>query len=170
MKTCEPSAQLDLLPMESPSMSSAEASRARTYPAPGPSSVDWTAHVRGYGQKSPAWFARFDRESFSWRTSQTCWLSGLTEFSQTWPRSGMTRNGIAYELPVLDCLTAVTAFGLLPTPTASDFKGGHHSGRFSELKHYLLQKFRMKYPPLSLLTDMMGFPEGWCELNTHQKP
>jgi hypothetical protein len=47
-------------------------------------------------------------------------VEGLTEFSETWPRSGMMRNGIAYQLPPLVPLTDETASGLWPTPTSQD--------------------------------------------------
>jgi len=70
----------------------------------------------------------------------------------------------------LDCGSLVIGSGLLPTVTASDFKGGSPNGRSWELKHFLRQRFGMRYPPLSLLTDLMGFPDKWCELPTHQKP
>lgn len=41
---------------------------------------------------------------------------------QPWPRSGMTRNGIAYQRAPLVPLTGATASGLLPTPNARDGK------------------------------------------------
>jgi hypothetical protein len=40
----------------------------------------------------------------------------LTVFSETWPRSGLMRNGIAYQLPPLVPLTDATGPGLWPTP------------------------------------------------------
>jgi hypothetical protein len=43
----------------------------------------------------------------------------LERFSETWPRSGMTRNGTAYQLPPLVPHTGATASGLWPTPDAS---------------------------------------------------
>jgi|CXWL01.1.fsa_nt_gi hypothetical protein len=67
-------------------------------------------------------FAWFDPESRCWRTWQRCLVEGWEIFSGTWPRSGMTRNGIAYRRPALVPLTKGTAFGLLlPTPTASQY-------------------------------------------------
>ena len=41
-------------------------------------------------------------------------------FSEPWPRSGMMRNGTAYQLAPLARLTDATACGLLPTPRATD--------------------------------------------------
>ena len=70
-----------------------------------------------------------------WETTTGSLLCGhLEPFSQTWPTSGMTRRGVAYELPTSVPLTADTASssspGLLPTPTTADGKGGPgNSGR-----------------------------------------
>ena len=55
----------------------------------------------GYGQSSPELLASYDRSSRRWKTSQLCLDGDLSEFSETWPRSGMTRSGIAYLLPPL---------------------------------------------------------------------
>gem|GEM_PF-708038 len=68
-------------------------------------------------------FAWYDPESRSWRTWQRCLVEGWEIFSGTWPRSGMTRSGIAYRRPPLVPLTDATASGsLLPTPEASNTK------------------------------------------------
>src|SRR5690606_6360852 len=73
----------------------------------------------GYGRSTPDLLAKFDPVSSSWRTSQLCLVEGLTVFSETWPRSGMMRNGTAYQLPPLVPLTDATASGLWPTPTVN---------------------------------------------------
>ena len=79
-----------------------------------------------YGLNSPELLAKYDQDSQSWRTSQLSFLEtegdGLAEFSETWPRSGMTVSGTAYQLPTLAHLTAETGYGLLPTPTRTDHK------------------------------------------------
>ena len=51
-----------------------------------------------FGQCSPNAFAWLDHDSHCWRTLQGTFLSDLDKFSQTWPRSGMTHDGIAYQL------------------------------------------------------------------------
>ena len=71
-----------------------------------------------YGQNTPVWLASYDLNTLSWRTSQLSLEGGLSEFSETWPRSGMMQNGIAYQLPPLVRLTSEIGFGLLPTPNA----------------------------------------------------
>jgi len=117
-RTCENSPQTDWLPMESGSMSSAGDSLARTSATPG-RGQDWPASGRGYGQRLPDWLASYNPTTSSWRTSQHCLVEGLSVYSETWPRSGMTRNGTAYQLPPLVPLTDGTESGSWPTPRKS---------------------------------------------------
>lgn len=93
----------------------AEDSPARTSPTREPER-ELKASAAAYGQSMPDLLASFDRNSSSWRTSQHCLVEGLTVFSETWPRSGMMRNGIAYQLQPLVRLTDETASGSWPTP------------------------------------------------------
>jgi hypothetical protein len=78
------------------------------------------ASAAAYGRSTPELLARYDRATSSWRTSQLCLDGALSEFSETWPRSGLMRNGTAYQLPPLVRLTDETGCGLLPTPKVSD--------------------------------------------------
>jgi hypothetical protein len=73
--------------------------------------------------KSSASLAWFEPQSCSWRTSQQSLVPDCALFSETWPRSGMTANGHAYELPTLELDISETDGGYLPTPAASDVKG-----------------------------------------------
>src|SRR5580692_1505017 len=66
-------------------------------------------------------FASFDPATSSWRTSQLSLDGDLERYSETWPRSGMTRSGTAYRLPTLVLRTGETESGLLPTPTATPY-------------------------------------------------
>jgi hypothetical protein len=75
----------------------------------------WATLDLDYGQSTPAWLASYDRATSSWRTRQACLVSGWQMFSETWPRSGMTRSGIAYQLATLAPITSEIASGLLPT-------------------------------------------------------
>jgi len=102
--------QMELLPM-----SSVAASPARTS-VPQESAPASTEIEAAYGLKSPDLLASYDPDTSSWRTSQRCLVTGWEEFSETWPRSGMTRNGTAYQLQPLAPLTDATAFGSWPTP------------------------------------------------------
>lgn len=68
-------------------------------------------------------FAWFDHEVRCWRTWQRCLVEGWTRYSGAWPRSGMTRSGIAFQRQPLVRLTNGTVSGsLLPTPEATNTK------------------------------------------------
>jgi hypothetical protein len=103
------------LPLDLPT-SSAAGSPAKTSASPGQEPA-LLANARAYGRSTPALLAKYDPDSSSWKTSQHCLLEGLATYSETWPRSGMTRNGTAYHLPPLVPLTDATVSGLLATPT-----------------------------------------------------
>jgi len=82
------------------------------------------------GLPRSASFARYDPATCCWRTYQVCAaLFGeshrtLALFSATWPRAGMTRDGIVFQLRPLARITRGTASGLLlPTPRAADARG-----------------------------------------------
>jgi hypothetical protein len=78
-----------------------------------------------YGASTRVSFASYDRDSSSWKTSQLCLDGAWSEFSATWPRAGMTRNGKAFELPMLAPHTGENESGLLPTPEATNTKAVH---------------------------------------------
>lgn len=104
MTTSDKSQQTDLFPMELELMSSLEASPAKTSPLQGIKQV-LKASVADSGQSAPVFLGRFDPGTPSLKTSQTCFLEngeiGLSEFSATFPRSGMMRSGTVYQLPRL---------------------------------------------------------------------
>lgn len=105
----------------SPSMSCAVVFPARISVSPA-AGRDLGESVRVFGRSTPVLLASFDPDGLLWRTSQLCLDGALEPFSGTWPRSGMTRSGIAYRLQPSAPLTDVTGSGLLPTPTARDWK------------------------------------------------
>jgi hypothetical protein len=77
-------------------------------------------------------FAQWNEERDLWETEQIDLLSELSDaFSETWPRSGMTRAGTAYALPTSALRTADSGSssprGLLQTPSVADAMGGHLS-------------------------------------------
>ena len=97
-------------------ISSAEASPARTSRSPA-RAQDSLANAQDYGASSPELLAKYDPATSSWRTCQLCLDGEWDVFSATWPRSGMTRNGTAFQLPSLVPLTDAIDSGLWPTPT-----------------------------------------------------
>jgi hypothetical protein len=83
------------------------------------------------GPCSPSAFAWYDRDTHCWKTFQGTLVSGLDTYSQTWPRSGMTVGGTAYQLPASAHRTSATEYSLLlhgeelwPTPIAHLAKEG----------------------------------------------
>ena len=87
----------------------------------------WTVSDPASGENMRASLASFDPASRSWRTSGLFAVEDSPLFSQTLPRSGMTRSGMLYLLPPLVRITYVTESGssrpLAPTMTASDANG-----------------------------------------------
>ena len=114
----------DCLPMELESTRFAADSHARTL-ARRAQVQELKARGRDYGHTTPDLLANYDRESCSWKTSQRCLDGGFQEYAETWPRSGIMQNGIAYRLLTLAPLTDATGFGLSrglglwPTPNCS---------------------------------------------------
>lgn len=121
MTTCETLPLFDCEPTASEtSTPSAAASPARTSRSLERVRV-LTESEADYGESTPVWLASFDRASSSWRTSGLCGLEDLPVFSETLPRSGMTRSGTLYLLPPLVRLIYGSGSGsLLPTPLAAD--------------------------------------------------
>ena len=112
-----------------------EVSRAKTLAAP--------AVARGLmeseaecGNTWRASLAKYDRDSRLWKTPQCSLLAGLDEFSETWPSWGMMRGGVVWAQTPLVFDIEEPDFGWLPTPTATDGKGGGSSqqSRFPKLQ------------------------------------
>ena len=135
------------------------------------------AIAAGCGESSPDLLARFDLKSSVWRTSQHSLDGGLTEFSETWPRSGMMRNGIAYRLPTLVPDNFGTECGLWPTPNATAFKGGRQSPRRgvpnperNNWQDWCSLVLGQRYPVPETAEQVMGFPEGYTATSNSETP
>ena len=81
------------------------------------------AEAQGLMEKTPqcgitwrGWLAKFDPDSYSWKTAQCSFIEESGESLETFPASGMTRNGMLWELPTLAHRTSATASGLWRTP------------------------------------------------------
>jgi hypothetical protein len=137
-----------------PSISSAADSPARISVTP-ESAPESTANVADCGPNMREAFANFDRATSSWKTSQLCLDGEWSEFSETSPRAGMTRNGKAFELPTLARLTEGNESGFLPTPNVAG--GGNppeiltpHKGHFvrpsGKKAHFSLDQYAKMFP------------------------
>jgi hypothetical protein len=185
-----------------PSIFLAADSPARILAPPESAPASLKASAAGYGPNLPASFASFDRATSSWRTSQRCLpLSAeaasssspppLAEFWETWPRSGMTRSGRAFELPTLAPRTDETECGSWPTPHGMGSDG--HGNELSMLVQTVEgvtgrrgadynRANRRDGGGRDLVTDvggqlnptwvewLMGYPLGWTALEPSEMP
>jgi len=103
------------------SMFSAEAFPVKTYQQPESKPELAKGLDRDCGQSAPVLLGRFDQNTPSLKTSQTCLTEageiGLSEYCGTFPRSGMMRNGTVYQLQNLARTTTEIGSGLWSTPT-----------------------------------------------------
>lgn len=166
MEVSQASAQLMLFAEASRSHAKTSAMRAKVQDLPG--------NARDYGESTPVLLAKLDPATSSWKTSQLCLVEGLATFSETWPRSGMMRSGIAYQLPPLVCPTLGTAHGLLPTLGKNEGNGSS-SKRFRGSTEYRGAKMseglrNSQADPIYTDPDfacaVMGFPKNWARLET----
>jgi len=171
MKTSEPCQQTFWSETELPWISSRAAFRVRTSALPVTEQA-LKASGQGCGENMQGSFAKYDHGSSSWKTSQLCLDGELATYSETWPRAGMTRNGVAYRLGQLDYLTTATVSGLLPTLGKNEPKGAGKN-RFRGSKHFRGAKMAEGlrsglddpiYVTPHFAEEVMGFPIGWTEL------
>src|SRR2546430_14025715 len=85
-----------------------------------------------FGESFIGSFASLDRNWLWLKTCQGCCqvsLDGsLEEYSAIWPRSGIARNGQAYELQMSERLTSESEYSLWPTPRAEKIGGVSNGG------------------------------------------
>ncbi len=143
--------------------------------APQEKAQELTESDQECGEKWRAWLAKYDPDSSLWRTAQCSLLEALNESLATLPRSGMTRSGLLWELPMLGQNTTVKESGLWGTPTTSqDFKpvrklapseaNGTHGtilvGSIGKEHPHLIGRYLKP-----LVTEyLMGWPLGWTDL------
>lgn len=146
------------------------ASRAKTSAAP-EKAQDSTASALDSGAKWPGSLARFDLDSFSWRTRQCSLFEDSEPCLETWPRWGLMHGGECWELPPLAHRTEESESGLLPTLTLISCE---HPGRFKlkegqqtcismELAKRDKWEVGGKYSP-SHAAWFMAWPEWWTSL------
>ena len=84
----------------------------------------------GFGLSSLESLAKYDRDTSTWKTPQFSLLGGWDEFSETWPRWGLMRNGECWVQPMLALRTSGTESGLWPTPNVPN--GGRSLSHVTE--------------------------------------
>ena len=75
------------------------------------------------GERWPESLAKYDQNTFSWRTAQCLLFEDLGECLAIFPRWGMMHDGELWELPMSAHLTEENEYGFLPTVVKVDSKG-----------------------------------------------
>ena len=139
--------------------------------------LDLMAMPVGCGLKWQESLAKYDPVSHSWKTRQTSLFGGLEEFSETWPRWGIMHRGECWGLTRSAWITGETESGLLPTVTATDWKGGtvairkdRGDQRLDQWRDYVKIKYGLTYPHPTHSETRMGWPIGWSELKPLETP
>lgn len=129
---------------------------------------------QGCGGKWQGSFARFNQNTYSWKTPQYSLLGGLIEYSETWPRWGMMQDGACFRLASLVHHTHGKGCSLWPTPTARDRRtlaGGRDRKRAKKSGKSLCHTIgellgfpKRTYIKPCILEKMMIWPEGWTDV------
>jgi hypothetical protein len=119
------------------------------------------AEAQGLTEKVPqcgitwrGWLAKFDPDSYSWKTAQCSFIEESGECLETFPVSGMTRNGLLWVHTTLGRRTKGIERGLWRTP---DTGGGGTSGLLKQGQNH-----RKNGQPIQIrLVDQVNNPRLW---------
>lgn len=91
-------------------------SLAKTYQSPD-QAKESKASEADSGKRWHGLLARFDQDSYSWKTPQCSLLGDSESYSETWPRWGTMRNGESFlrAIPALPTLESESGFWATPT-------------------------------------------------------
>jgi hypothetical protein len=100
------------------------------------------------------WLAKFDPDSYSWKTAQCSFIEESGECLATFPASGLTRGGLLWEQTRLERPTKGIERGLWRTP---DTGGGGTSGLLKKGQNH-----RKNGQPIQIrLVDQVNNPRLW---------
>jgi hypothetical protein len=125
-------------------------------------SAEYTTRVTS-GRKCIASYEKSGRDGSFAKTLLAMLNSASTPYSLTWQMRATPQRRLSFQLAPSGRLIGGTAYGLLPTPLASDARGRWGRKDDNLLRNYLPRRFSGIYPHPSLLEAMMGFPAGWTE-------
>ena len=119
------------------------------------------AEAQGLTESSPqcgitwrGWLAKLDPDSYLWKTAQCSFIEDSDESLQTFPVSGMTRNGLLWEQSMSAHRIKGTERGLWRTP---DTGGGGTSGLLKQGQNH-----RQNGQPIQIrLVDQVNNPRLW---------
>ena len=130
-----------------------------------------------FGPCSPSAFAWYDPDTHCWRMLQATLDSDSEAFKEIWPRSGMTRDGIAYQLPPSAPRTYAIAYSsslhgdLQWTPTAKANQDSPSMEARAPGRHlWLTPTVNDGRLNPAWVEWLMGFPEGWTDLEHLETP
>ena len=158
--------------------SSAADSRAKISPSQ-EAEQGSTETSRVCGRNTRGFFAKYDRDSRSWRTPQRSLEGGFIEFSETWPRRGTMRNGESFRAEMLVEFTYESGSGFcVPTIVKNEFKGSSKkrfigSPDFRGVKMSEGLRTCVSDPTIlnpSFAELVMMFPLGWTDLRPLEMP
>jgi hypothetical protein len=124
------------------------------------------------GKKWQGWLAKYDPDLSLWKTAQCSLITDSEECLETYPISGLMRDGQLWEQTRLALNTTETEYGLLPTPTARDFNGHtitkkRPKGFNKVLPNVFKLEFQLHgqcYPHPTFSEEVMLWPVGWTDL------
>jgi hypothetical protein len=133
---------------------------------------DLTAQDQDFGEKWRGWLAKYDQDSYSWKTAQCSLIMDSDECLEIYPISGLMRDGLLWEQTRSAHNTIETEYGLLPTPTARDFNGHtitkkRPKGFNKVLPNVFKLEFQLHgqcYPHPTFSEEVMLWPVGWTDL------
>lgn len=129
------------------------------------------------GPKCGELLAKLTLDGLWLKTYQGCYQAKMDgsfeEYSGILPKWGILSAGELQALPGLEPYIDESEWRLLPTPTASDYKGGclrkNTKKQMSNLKEHIYtfsdSQTHSIYLNPDFLENLMGFPIGWTELN-----
>ncbi len=109
--------------------------------APQEKEMDLTENDPAFGQRWLGLLAKYDHDTFTWKTPQCSLVADSEEYLETWPAWGLMRNGESWERTTPVLRTCGTEFGLWPTPCATDSSdrkvdsGALHATKRGTFKH-----------------------------------
>ena len=132
------------------------------------------------GTNSTESFAYYSLDTSSWKTCQQSFLEDLESYSETWPRQGITVNGVAYQHRMLEPVIKEIVGGSLPTPCSRDYKDSGESMNYKKaaekgrlpgvmVESRLNKTGKDTYLNPRFVEEMMGYPIGYTEIQESKR-
>ena len=114
-------------------------------------------------------YAWYDQDSSSWKTWQRSLTTEWTSYSESYSQQGLMRNGQLFQQQWLELVIPEIDGGLLPTPTATDFKGRSGQGYIDRHGPHRIADVLTKVGDSmsvnpSFIEEMMAYEIGYTEV------